>query len=178
RDRDHVPARKVFHIRDRTPCLWLPTHKKCNEGHSAVDQKIGQLVGLRRLEVPPLRDRQLIFKLITPGFGAILNLDIEAVVWRWVCAFHAALYREPLPVVEMKHTLVTPFPRAKSMTPVPRADPILPQHRAFVHTIKAQRALRNLDRIISNNGKLIYECVWTQFDRRDTWFCIFALDLY
>lgn len=176
-NRDHVPARKVFHVRDREPPLWLPTHRKCNQDHSPVDQKMAQLIGLRRFETPKLRDRQLDIKEVRPGLAAVFNLDIEAVVWRWVCAFHAALYREPVPNVPMKRTLVTPFPRAKSMWP-PAIDPLLPQHPAFVHTIKQQRALRNVDRITSNSNKLRYECVWAQFDNNNSWFCIFGLDLY
>jgi hypothetical protein len=43
--------------------------------------------------------------------------------------------------------------------------------------IKLNRAFRNLDRIASNRGKLIYECVWAQTNGVGPWLCIFALDL-
>jgi hypothetical protein len=44
--------------------------------------------------------------------------------------------------------------------------------------MKEQRALRNIDRLSYYNGKITYECVWTQFDDNDRWLCVFALDLY
>jgi len=173
RDRDHVPARKVFHARDRAPPLCLPTHKKCNAEHSAIDQRTAQLIGLRRQQTPHPKNRQLDIAVFGPGKAAVTNLNIDYVVMRWVRAFHAALYREPL--LSFKHALVTPFPTAMR-APVTTIKPIKPQHLAYVQTIKEQRALRNLDSINSNNGKLPYECVWTQTDRRETWFCAFALD--
>ena len=95
-DRDHVPARKAFHVRDRDkgPVLWLPTHWNCNNGHSEVDKKIGQLIGLRWGKVTS--DRKLELTWYGPGRVAVTNLNIQAVVLGWVAAFHAALYREPL----------------------------------------------------------------------------------
>jgi hypothetical protein len=53
----------------------------------------------------------------------------------------------------------------------------IPQHLKFVEVIKTQRALGNLDRILSNNGKLVYECVWV-FSDGGFWICMFALDIY
>lgn len=178
KDRDHLPAKAVFAVPDRTPALWLPTHKRCNGGHSTLDHKIGQLIALKRGQVPTRRDRQLRFKIIQPDLGAIENLDVGDVVRRWIRGFHVALYREPIPPGPLPGALQTPFP---SGTLGPRGiqfDPLLPQHSVFVNTIKTQRAKRNIDAIKSNNGKLIYECVWHQADNGGPWLCLFALNLY
>jgi hypothetical protein len=56
--------------------------------------------------------------------------------------------------------------------------PLLPQNLKFVDNIKRNRAHGNLDGIASNSGKLVYDCVWCQFDKDDRWFCMFALDIY
>jgi hypothetical protein len=177
-DRDHIPAKAVFDKRDRMPSLWLPTHKSCNADHGVLDQKIGQLIALRRYQVPTRRDRQLQFRIFRPDLGAVENLDIRAVVWRWIRGFHAALYREPLPTTRFMSSLQTPFPSGVATAVGFQIDPLPQQHLAFVETIKVQRAKRNLDRIRSNNGKLTYECVWCQADNGGPWLCIFALDLY
>jgi len=52
KNRDHIPAQNVFAPVDRQP-LWLPTHKKCNNAHELIDEKIGQLIALRRREPSP-----------------------------------------------------------------------------------------------------------------------------
>ncbi|MGA3402218.1 MAG: hypothetical protein ABSC95_23665 [Acetobacteraceae bacterium] len=178
KDRDHIPAKAVFDKRDRMPALWLPTHKACNAGHGTLDQKIGQLVALKRHQVPTKRDRQLRFRMFRQNVGAIENLDIRSVVWRWVRGFHAALYREPLPATWFMSSLQTPFPSGTATIFGMKIDPLPQQHLAFVETIKVQRAKRNLDTIRSNNGKLTYECVWHQADNGGPWLCIFALNLY
>src|SRR5665213_2008212 len=83
KDRDHIPAETVFHKHDRIPTLWLHTHRTCNAGHATLDQKIGQLVALRRYTVPNRRDRQLRFRMFQSNVGAVENLDIRGVVWSW-----------------------------------------------------------------------------------------------
>ena len=178
KDRDHIPAQAVSDKHDLTPTLWLPTHKSCNAGHAVLDQKIGQLVALKRHQVPTKRDRQLRFRMFQPDVGAVENLDIRSVVWRWVRGFHAALYREPLPTTWFFSALQTPFPSMTPTTSGPKIDPLPRQHLAFVETIKVQRAKLDLDTIKSNNGKLTYDCVWSQADIGGSWLCIFALNLY
>lgn len=178
KDRDHLPAKAVFAKHDRTPALWLPTHKDCNAGHGTLDHKIGQLIALKRGQVPTKRDRQLKFKIARPALGAVENLDIGDVVKRWIRGFHVALYREPLPPGPLDGALQTPFPSGNFGPYGIRFDPLLPQHLVFVSTIKVQRAKRNLDVITSNNRKLIYECVWHQADNDGPWLCLFALNLY
>ena len=178
-NRDHVPARTVFARQDRMPCLWLPTHPTCNAEHSTDDQKIGQLISLRRFVTPSSgRDRQLRVSLFSDGSSAVTNVDVDGIVWRWTRGFHAALYREFFPPDLRTRALQTPFPRGRQTPRGIVIEGLLPQHAVFVRTIKTNRISRNLDSIRSNNGKLTYECVWCRTDNTDQWMCIFALDLY
>jgi hypothetical protein len=108
--------------------------------------------------------------------GAVVNLDIDGAVWRWIGGFHAALYREP--GVGIRGALVTPFPKARIVSGRVVFQTLLMQHPLFVQTIKSNRARDNLDRIVCNKGKLTYECVWQQADNGGPWMCIFALDIY
>jgi hypothetical protein len=109
--------------------------------------------------------------------GAISNLNVEKAIWRWIAGFHSALYKTS--IVGVRGAIVTPFPRADlntegkySFVPIPE------QHYAFVKTVKEQRMRGALDRIVANNGKLIYECVWGESDNKECWYCIFALNVY
>ena len=178
RDRDHVPPKSVFAKGDRTPALSLPTHKACNAEHGLLDHKIGQLIALKRGQIPTRRDRQLRIKIFQRNLGAVVNLDLSDVVRRWVRGFHIALYRERLPPGPLLGAVQTPFPSGAPTPSGIRIDSLPPQHFVFVKTIKVQRAKRNLDTIISNNGKLTYECVWCQSDNSGPWLCVFGVNLY
>jgi hypothetical protein len=175
-DGDHVPPKTAFNSRDREPALKLETHKKCNASFSVEDKKVGQLIALRRREkVPPSRDQALKF-VSGGGMAAVTNLNVDAAVWRWVLGFHAALYQQPL--LGVRHTLRTPFPRADEVGGQYVLQPLLQQHKSVVATIKRNRVWNNLDRIISNRGELRYECVWCLADDGTSWLCMFALDIY
>jgi hypothetical protein len=175
-NRDHVPPQCIFAPADREP-LWLPTHTACNSAYRLVDEKIGQFIALRYGKVPRNRRRRLKFAYSHHcNLGAVVNLDIEAAVWRWIGGFHAALYRGS--GVGIAGSLVTPFPKARIVNGRPMFAPLLAQHPLFVQTIKSNRVRGNLDRIVSNKGKLIYECVWQRADNGGPWMCIFALDIY
>lgn len=179
--RDHLPPETIFAIADRKigPVLWLPAHRTCNEAEGNTDQKLGQLIGLRRFEVPASRrDRQLKFKVFPrQALGAIINVNIEQAIWRWVRGFHAALYREHLPNVPMR-ALTTPFPRAQESVSGPQIEPMKePQHRVIVQMIKTNRAKRNLDLVYTHGAKLRYETVWCKSDQ-GMWLCFFGLDIY
>src|SRR5260221_7199991 len=95
-NRDHVPPECIFASCDREP-LWLPAHTACNKSFSVIDEKIGQLIALRYGKVPRDRKRRKLRFALSPqrALGAVVNLDIDAAVWRWIAGFHAALYREP-----------------------------------------------------------------------------------
>jgi len=176
-NRDHVPPECVFAQPDREP-LWLPAHTACNKSYSVLDEKIGQLIALRYGKVPRQRKHRKLRFALSPqrAVGAVVNLDIDAAVWRWIAGFHAALYREP--GIGIAGSLVTPFPKARFHDGRAVLQPLRVQHPLFVQTIKANRLRGNLDRIVSNKGKLTYECVWQQADNGGPWMCIFALDIY
>jgi hypothetical protein len=74
----------------------LPTHKACNKSYELLDEKIGQLIALRYGKVPADPQHHRLKFTISPQAdqGAMVNLDIDAAVWRWIAGFHAALYRE------------------------------------------------------------------------------------
>lgn len=176
-NRDHVPPECIFAPLDREP-LWLPAHTACNKSYGLLDEKLGQLIALRYGKVPrDPRHRRLKFA-VSPqrNLGAVMNLDIDGAVWRWIAGFHAALYRES--GVGIKGSLITPFPRARLVNGRAVLDPLRVQHPLFVETIKSNRRRDNLDRISCNKGKLTYECVWQQADNGGPWMCIFALDIY
>jgi hypothetical protein len=177
KNRDHVPPECIFLPADREP-LWLPTHTVCNSGYRLADEKIGQLIALRYGKVPRTAShRRLKFaRSWQLDLSGVVNLDIDAAVWRWIAGFHTALYREP--AVGIKGSLVTPFPKARLVKGRPLFAPLLVQQPLFVQTIKSNRVRSNLDRIVCNKGKLTYECVWQQADNGGPWMCIFALDIY
>lgn len=181
-NRDHLPAQCIFLPPDREP-LRLPTHIGCNSGESLTDEKIGQLVALRYGKVPTdVEHRRLKVQWFPKEqLAALTNLDVDGAVWRWVRGCHAALYGEPFVgdfSTGYPGALVTPFPRAPKNSERADIEPLKPQHLTFVKTIKLNRALRNLDRVCSNKGKFVYECVWHQADNDGPWICIFAIDLY
>lgn len=182
---DHVPPKNAFDIPDRTPPLKLKTHITCNSAHKITDELIGQLVGLQRNYVTPdPKHRRLKMEVYSgQSFGAVTNVNVIEAVWRYIRGFHAALYREPLSG-KPEGTMTTPFTRAwieddELVLEGPKKD----QHFAIVQALKNQRALGNVDRIVSNNGKLTYECVWVwAVDRNGPMIkrraCFFALDIY
>jgi hypothetical protein len=177
KNRDHVPPECIFAPLDREP-LWLPAHTACNSSYRLLDEKIGQLIALRYGKIRKNAAHRRLKFAYSPrrDLGAVVNLDIDGAVWRWIGGFHAALYLEP--GVGIRGSLVTPFPKARIVNGRPAFAPLLPQHLLFVQTIKSNRTRANLDRIICNKGKLTYECVWQQADKGGPWMCIFALDIY
>ena len=178
---DHCPASACFLKEDRDFPLILKTHKTCNSSHGVIDQKIGQLIGLKNRQVPSPRDQQLKFQEVRIGprnaeAVAVSNLPIANAVWRWIRGFHSALYGSYIPEAA-PHTLRTPFPATTLTSSGHVPEPLLPQHQMFVQLLKDNRAAGRLDRIQCNSGKLTYECVWIQSDK-GPWMCVFALDLY
>lgn len=164
---DHVPPRNAFAVGDRTPPLILKTHVICNNVHKTTDELIGQLVALQRNYVTPdPADRRLKME-VYPGqeFGAVTNVNVIEAVWRYIRGFHAALYREPLLLDAQAGTITTPFTRGRIVDgDLVLEGPKREQHFAIVQAIKKQRAVANVDRIVSNNGKITYECVWVWAD--------------
>lgn len=176
KNRDHVPPQCTIRKHDRQP-LILPTHQRCNSSYKTDDEKIGQLIALRRGDHRTSNQRLKFTHFPTMRMSTVENLNVEAAIWRWVKGFHAALYQQPIPF-DARGTIHTPLPRADRINGEIHIRPILPQHLAFVDSIKANRIQKNMDRLSCNAGKLIYECVWVTYDNDPGWFCIFALDIY
>lgn len=190
-DDDHVPPKNAFDKPDRTPPLKLRTHRACNGAHKLTDELIGQLVALRRDYVTPNPNNRRLKMEVYPeqAFGAVTNVNVVEAIWRYIRGFHAALYREPL-LGQPESAMTTPFTRALIENgEIVLEGPKQNQHFMIVETLKRQRALNNIDKIVSNNGKITYECVWVWADdvravtsgsravspRRA---CFFALDIY
>ena len=178
---DHIPPKACFAENDRDFPLQLPTHEKCNSGRSLTDETIGQVIGLKHGEITDPKNQKIRFSFFgdssnNPSFAAVTNVDVIGEIRRWVGAFHAALYQEPLPA-GTQFAIETPFPRARITPNGPAIEPIKAQHLKFVEIIKLNRSVGNLDFIRSNNNKLKYQCIWDQADN-GAWLCIFALDLY
>jgi hypothetical protein len=58
-------------------------------------------------------------------------------------------------------TMTTPFTRGQMVDgELVLEAPKQQQHFEIVQALKTQRALNNVDGIVSNNGKLTYKCVW------------------
>lgn len=104
------------------------------------------------------------------------NVNILGAVERWVKAFHAALYREPLPP-STSFGIETPFTVAVPTRHGIVLDTGRPQHLLFVETVKCNRMANNVDTVVCNNGKVRYECVWRETSQ-GSWVCIFGLDIY
>ena len=173
---DHVPPKAAFAKRDRDP-LQLPTHYDCNHMHRLNDEKVGQLIAMRRGQVPSVKNRRLRFRTFPDlGITAFTNLDVEGAAFRWVMGFHAALYQEPMPR-EAHATIFTPFVKAESWGGgSPLLQPTIPEYDRIVATVSMQRERLNADRISCNRGHLLYECVWSQADTGE-WLCSFLLDI-
>jgi hypothetical protein len=178
---DHVPPTAIFLNGDRNFPLILPTHDRCNGDRSSEDQVIGQLVGVLHGKAPDARHDKLDVKPVLFEDGtvgaAVRDVDLRAIIRRWVRGFHAALYEEFLPDKARMFSTCPPLPEAQrpngEVRPVPVAS-VLPR---FVEEIKRNRATGSLDRVMCRNGKCVYECVWAQADRGQ-WLCVYALDLY
>ena len=179
RNRDHVPPENIFAVADRNPPLLLPTHVECNSAHKLTDEKIGQLIALKRRHVPSSPEHRRLRFTLSPGQGlsAVNNLDLDGAIWRWIKGFHAALYGEFMPDTPMR-ALVTPLPKAVRLANIVAIEPLRQQHLLAVRLIKTNRVKRNLDTIRTNNGKFTYECVWGQSDDDRAWLCFFAINIY
>ena len=178
---DHVPPKTIFIKQDRDFPLKLKTHlKTCHSNLNLDDEIIGQLIGLIHRKQPSKRDDKIKIKVGSTDTGKHLALyegrNLEELIKRWLRGFHAALYRSVLPV-DTYYAIQTPFPSCLRVNGELVVGTVLEQHYVFVESIKKNRSVNNLDVIVSNNGKLKYECVWDQLDDK-SWFCIFALNLY
>lgn len=178
---DHIPPEAIFAKIDRNFPLKVAAHRKCNNPQSKQDETVGQLIAVIHGKQPQPKNIRLKHKTFkgstddTPLL-AFLGTNLIGQIWRWVRGFHAALYTEFLPS-DTKNAIHPPFPHGKTEADGFIIDKIKDQQYMFVEIIKKNRVARCTDRIVCNNGKCIYECVWVQMDN-GPWACIFALQLY
>lgn len=166
---DHVPPDAIFRSSDRNFPLTLPTHEKCNRDRSAEDQVIGQLVGLLHRKSPNPRQNKLTVhggRFPDGTAGAVLyDIDLRAIIRRWIRGFHAALYGEFLPDNSGLFMTSPPLPEGEPTGVGVRFNQIPAVLPEFVKELKRNRVTNTLDRILCRNKKCRYECVWTQADR-------------
>jgi hypothetical protein len=180
---DHIPPKELFAKQDHDFPIKVAAHESCNNQLSDKDEGIGQLVAVSHGKYAKLSRLRLDFKMVEDQatgeeFIGVSKVHVEDQVIRWVRGFHAALYEEFLTGDRNRFCVSLPFPRlltgphAKSVN-----DGLLRNHISFVEEIKKNRVAGRLDRIESNNGQCVYECVWTNMDDGQP-ACIFALKLY
>jgi hypothetical protein len=150
---------------------------------SDPDEVIGQLVSAVHGTTTSPEKLRLKFHIIETDTGGlrpgVSGVNIEQQVIRWVRGFHAALYEEFLPSAPACQFLVSlPFPRLPSdVISDAFTEGLLQHHINLVAEIRQNRRAGCLDRIECNNGKCLYECVWTKADGGES-VCVFALRLY
>lgn len=181
KDRDHVPPRSCISPQDksRSP-LILPTHKHCNSSFAFDDERVGQFLSLLHGKVAQKENRRLRHEQFrTPSGmtrGATTNVDMYGLVERWVRAFHAALYMQPLPLnarfaTELPLEVISPVNGGHII------DDGRPRQRKLCEeTIGRNRLAKTIDRLAAWNGHLRYECVWEITPLHA--YCVFWLDFY
>ena len=174
---DHVPPSTLFLFPDRNFPLILPTHYNCNHDRHLEDQTIGQLVGILHEQArdPEHLRMESIAGIAADGqlFVAAGGFDLRAIIRRWVLGFHAALYREFLNAGQAFMTFPPLAEGNRDNLEIQRVPEIIPE---VVRAIRFNRSLGKVDRLITRNGKCVYECVWMESDAPGTWFCAYALD--
>lgn len=113
---DHVPPKSCVAQLDRANSpLILPTHAVCNGSFSHSDERVGQFLSLlhgRRVA----SDKNLLkFSQVNADHMALSSVDLYGTIWRWLRAFHAALYWQPLDAaskyaIELPCNVLTPGP--------------------------------------------------------------------
>ena len=179
--RDHVPPRGCFALVDSTQNpIILPTHALCNNGYKVDDEAVGQYLSLLHGKKPKPGARGLHQTTVAgyPLITANKNVNLYGAVERWVRAFHAALYQQPLPrTARFATELPIDVASAKHESGPEFLDTGRPRQRAICEkTIADSRATRTIDRIVGWNGRLQYECVWVLTPLHA--YCVFWIDLY
>lgn len=178
---DHVPPKAIFDVSDRNFPLKVASCLDCNNKHSPTDETIGQLIAVCHGKMPKEHKLAIEFRTynvegLDEPFMACVHTNIGGQITRWMRAFHTALYHEFLPNKTM-NAVHSPFPNGKLTEDGFTIDKVLQQQFMFVEIIKKNRIAKNLDRIVCNNGKLQYDCVWMRMDD-GKWCCVFALQVY
>ena len=178
---DHVPPRALFLTRDRVRPLVVPAHRTCNSAESIGDEVLAHLGRMLRGRLPKPHALRL-DQLQTDPRGrpetvALLRIDPHALIWRWIRAFHAALYREHLPVGVQERAIHLPWKFGWLEDGKPVEFERTAPHAACVESIRSNKKIDRIDRVLCWNGTCVYECVWDRGTRGE-WVCVFALRVY
>jgi hypothetical protein len=185
RNRDHVPSRSCISLKDRpqSPVI-LPVHVGCNNLFKIADERVGQFLSLLHGKLAKAEKRRLQYRRFSnPALHsqsrqieAVSNVNMYGTVWRWVRAFHAALYQQPIPQ-EAKYAIELPFQVVSPIGDSYIIDDGRPRQRSLCEeTINRNRMTRTTDRLVGWNGQLQYECVWVLTPMNA--YCVFWLDFY
>lgn len=178
--RDHVPPKGCFAQQDRmhNPVV-LPTHSACNNSFKVADESLGQFLSLLHGKKPKPGASGVRFTTSAiPGRAVNKNVNLYGAIERWVRAFHAALYQQPMPD-STKFAIELPI---EVLSADRDGDPEFidsgrPEQRTLCEkTIENNRSAGAIDRLVGWNGKLQYECVWVPTPLHS--YCVFWIDLY
>lgn len=179
-DDDHVPPKNMFLASDRNFPIILRVHEQCNDAWQIADERVGFLIKILhggditkhskkyKAEIAKAPDGR--------QFPLLGKIPLKPMIGRIMRAFHAALYHEFIPR-NTKNSILTPIPEAERTFEGVAVRKVPDQFRKVSDLLRSNIMARTTDKIISNNGKLHYECAWPQFDNGQR-FCIFALDIY
>lgn len=189
RNKDHLPPSSMFEQADRDIPLILPTHMACNAKEQVSDELMGQFVALIHNRPLAAGHNKLDVTVVqTEGktVGTSIRLNMQHFLVRCVRGFHAALYREWLPAAT-RNALHPPLRGAQldgdTGKPIDEVQAMfarnqgIAQHMAFSKALKENRVAQNTDRVVSRNGKCVYECVWCDMEN-GLEVCIFGLKIY
>lgn len=177
---DHVPPKSIFKKEDRNFPLIMPAHQDgCHSDMNLDDEILVQLISLMHGKQPSKKNDKLKIEIYDVAgsnntTAVFRQRNVESLLKRWLKAFHAALYNQPL-LDDARFAIQSPFPSYNAETG--KQNQIKEQHYEFVKCIKRNRLANNIDFIETNNGKLRYECVWDQLSNKK-WICVFAINLY
>lgn len=180
RDKDHVPPKNMFLIHDRNFPIILMVHGQCNDAWQTRDEKVGFLIDiLHGVNITKHSNKYKVMIAQTQNgrqYPLLGDIPLKPMIGRIMRAFHAALYHEFMPR-STKNTILTPIPEVEIANGGVKVKRVHDQFRIFADLLRSNIMARTTDKIISNNGKLRYECAWPQLDNGQR-FCIFALDIY
>lgn len=179
-DDDHVPPKSMFLTHDRNFPIILRVHKQCNAAWQIGDERVGFLIKILHGGDITKHSKKYKVKIARAQdgrqFPLLGNIPLKPMIGRIMRAFNAALYQEFMPQ-STKNTILTPIPEAEITNGGVAIKKVPDQFRIFADLLRSNIIARTTDKIISNNGKLRYECAWPQLDNGQR-FCIFALDIY
>ena len=93
----------------------------------------------------------------------VRGVDLPSHIWRWVRAFHAALYAEFLPNIPQRRVF-PPLPSGSIETKEVQPTSIDELQLMIVDAVRTNRATKSFDQILCYGGRCEYNCTWEQAD--------------